>query len=135
MAYVSQDEKKAIAPKVKALLKKFGLKGSLSIDNHSTLVLTVKSGKIDFITDFNRTGPKGFNGKMFTPSKTHVDVNPYWCQEHFTGDAKEFAVAAVAALKGEGWYDKSDIQSDYFCTKHYVAVKIGRWDQPYVLEA
>ena len=35
MAYISQQEKKEIAPVVKGILKEYGLKGTLSIDNHS----------------------------------------------------------------------------------------------------
>jgi hypothetical protein len=130
MAYISQSEKKAIAPKIKALLKQYGLSGSLSVDNHSTLVLTVKSGKIDFIKNFNETHK---NDPRFNPAKDSINVNPYWVKEQFTGKAKDFAVAAVEALRGEGWFDKSDIMSDYHHVKHYVEVKIGRWDRAYEL--
>ena len=44
MAYMSQERKSEIAPKVKSILKKFGIKGSLSVRHHSTLSLTLKSG-------------------------------------------------------------------------------------------
>ena len=54
MAYMSQEKKAKIAPKVKKILKKFGVKGSLAVRNHSTLVLNLKSGKIDFIGNSNR---------------------------------------------------------------------------------
>ena len=54
MAYMSQERKSEIAPKVKSILKKFGIKGSLSVRHHSTLSLTLKSGKIDFIGNSNR---------------------------------------------------------------------------------
>ena len=39
MAYVSQELKARIAPRVKEILSKHGLKGSLSVRHHSTLVL------------------------------------------------------------------------------------------------
>ena len=40
MAYMSQERKAEITPKVKSILKKFGIKGSLSVRHHSTLSLT-----------------------------------------------------------------------------------------------
>ena len=55
MAYMNQQKKAVIASNLKPVLKKYGLKGSLSVNNHSTIVLTVKSGKIDFIKNFNST--------------------------------------------------------------------------------
>ena len=51
MAYVSQEMKSELAPVIKTILKKYGMKGSLAVRNHSTLVLNLKSGKIDFDTD------------------------------------------------------------------------------------
>ena len=51
MAYVDQAFKAQVAPKIKTLLKAYGLQGSLSIRNHSTLVLTVRSGRIDFFSN------------------------------------------------------------------------------------
>lgn len=39
MAYVNQAPKARIAPQVKQVLDKWGLKGSLGVNHHSTLVL------------------------------------------------------------------------------------------------
>ena len=55
MAYVSQELKAKLAPKIKAICKKYGVKASLAVRHHSTLVLNVKSGKIDFINDYGDT--------------------------------------------------------------------------------
>jgi hypothetical protein len=135
MAYVSQEMKSKLSPTVKALLKKYGLKGSLSVRHHSTLVLTVNSGRIDFIKNYNETvapHPR-YNEREFTPAKDSIQVNTYWCHEHFSGDAKDFLVAAVAALKGPDFFDHSDAQTDYFHCSHYVDINIGRWDKPYTV--
>lgn len=49
MAYISQDEKKAIAAQVKAILPK-GWKVSFSIKQHSTLICTIREmPKTDFV--------------------------------------------------------------------------------------
>ena len=141
MAYVSQEMKAKIAPTVKALLKKYGLKGSLSVNNHSTLVLTVKSGKIDFVENFISTDAKVMHGSKMSQDlidhiRKHqsVDVNPYWCHEHYSGAARDFLVAAIAALKGPDFFDHSDAQTDYFHCSHYVSIKIGKWNKPYQVE-
>lgn len=134
MAYISQEEKAKIAPVVKALLKKYNLKGSLSINNHSTLVLTIKAGEIDFIKNYNTVVAKRAGGhRLGNPAKDNISVNPYWFEEHFNGQAKKFLTEAHKAIKGEGWFNHSDSQTDYFHLKHYVEVSIGKWDKPYAL--
>ena len=127
MAYVSQEMKQKAAPIIKAICKKYGVKGTLSVRHHSTLVLTVKSGVLDFFKDYTQQNSH--------PARDYMDVNPYWYHEHFTGKCKAFLTEAIAALKGPEYFDKSDIQTDYFHCSHYVAIHIGRWDKPYMLEA
>lgn len=137
MAYISQEQKAKIAPVVKEILKKHGLKGSLSIHNHSTLHLTIKSGKIDFIKNYNETvaqRPGGFrNGSPVT--RGYMDVNHHWFTEHYSGVAQEVIGQLVAAMKGKDWYDNTDIQTDYFDTAYYLSISVGRWDKNYVVEA
>lgn len=133
MAYMSQENKAKIAPAIKAILKKYNVKASLSVRNHMTLALNVKSGSIDFIGNFNKTveaQPGGFrNG---TPAEGSLQVNPYWFQDHFDGVAKKFLKEVLDAMNMGNW-DKSDSQSDYFNVGWYVDVNIGKWDTPYVL--
>lgn len=133
MAYMSQENKAKIAPAIKAILKKYNVKASLSVRNHMTLALNVKSGSIDFIGNFNKTveaQPGGFrNG---TPAEGSLQVNPYWFQDHFDGVAKKFLKEVLEAMNDGNW-DKSDSQSDYFNVGWYVDVNIGKWDTPYVL--
>ena len=137
MAYISQAEKQAIAPAVKALLKAYNLKGSLSVSNHSTLVLTLTAGAIDFFASANRKNKEYALLRNEYPRevKGHMNVNVYWYDIHFDGVAAEFLGKAIQALRGEGWYDNTDLQSDYFDTKHYVDIRIGKWDKPYILQA
>jgi len=133
MAYINQEKKAAIAPVIKAILKKYNVKGSLAVRNHMTLALNVKSGSIDFIGNFNKTveaQPGGFlNG---TPAEGSLQVNPYWFQDHFDGKAKQFLKEVLEAMNDGNW-DKSDIQSDYFNVGWYVDVNIGKWNKPYTV--
>jgi hypothetical protein len=97
MAYMSQEKKASIAPKVKAILKKYNVKGSLAVRHHSSLVLNIKSGSIDFVENFIETDSKVMHGRKMAQDQIDyirknqsVDVNPYWYHEHFSGVAKEF---------------------------------------------
>lgn len=133
MAYMNQEKKSKIAPQVKKVLKKYGIKGSLAVRNNSTLVLNLKSGKIDFIGNSNRVCGNDFYqvSKGFKPNTTgYCDVNPYWFKEHYDGDAKAFLSEVLTAMNA-GNHDNSDIQTDYFDVGWYVSVNIGKWKQPY----
>ena len=135
MAYMNQERKAKIASLLKPVLKKYGVKGTLAVRSHMTICLNIKSGNIDFIKNYNDTvqsQPGGFrNG---SPAKNHIDVNPYWYQDHFSGKAKQFLSEAFAALKGAEWYDNSDAMTDYFDTAYYVDVNVGSWNKPYVCQ-
>jgi len=141
MAYMSQEKKAKIVAAVKPLLKKYGVKGTFAVRNHSTICLNIKEGKIDFIENYIGTDAAlPHAGKMsqdqinFIRKNKSLDVNPYWFQEHFSGNAKKFLTEAMAALKGAGWYDESDAQIDYFNTAYYVDINIGKWNKPYIVE-
>lgn len=140
MAYFNQERKQQRAPAIKAILKKYGVKGSLAVRNHSTFVLNIKSGKIDFIENFIQTDiEKPYGNKMSDDQVAYIrknkslDVNTYWYQEHYSGKAKSFLKEVLAVMNG-GNHDNSDVQTDYFDVGWYVDVNIGSWDKPYALE-
>lgn len=124
MAYMSQEKKAKIAPLIKAICKKYGVKASLAVRNHMTLVLNVKSGKVDFMKDYGNEE----NARQFG-----IQVNPYWYHEHFDGKSKKFLSEVIAAMNA-GNHDRSDAQVDYFDVGWYVEVIIGKWNKPYTIE-
>lgn len=141
MAYMNQERKAKIASMLKPILKKYGVKGSLAVRNHSTIVLTLKSGPIDFVENYIKTDANVRHGNKMSQDQVdyirknqYIDVNPYWFQEHFDGVAKKFLAETFAALKGAGWYDNSDAQIDYFDTAYYCDVNVGKWNKPYVCQ-
>ena len=137
MAYMNQERKAKITKMLKPILAKYKVKGSLSVRNHSTIVLTLKSGAIDFIGNSNRVCGNDFYQvqRGFKPTTSGYDqVNPYWFQDHYDGKAKAFLTEAFKALKSADWYDKSDAMTDYFNTAYYVDVNIGKWDAPYIVQ-
>jgi len=64
----------------------------------------------------------------------NFEVNPYWYDEHYKdGTAKDFIGEMISALKAADYYDRSDIQTDYFDTAYYYNLKVGDWNKPYTL--
>ena len=103
MAYVSQDRKKSLAPAIKAVLKKYNVKGTLSVRNHSSLVLTLKSGSIDFIENFiNLKKLNASNNKIkyfvFENVKSKKDVYMTYNIE-VTGSFVKYPCAAIYMLQ------------------------------------
>ena len=137
MAYINQNEKRELAPSIKAVLKKYKMKGTVAIRHHSTLVVNIRSGSLDIIQNwFDTVTKKGttndYGDIMDKPE--YMQVNEYWIDHNYSGIVKDFLNELVSAMKGENWFDKSDIQSDYFHIKHYVSVNVGNWDKPYIVE-
>lgn len=135
MAYMNQSRKAVIAEAVKPILKRYGVKGSLSVRNHSTIVLTLTEGKVDFIGDMNTTRQFGYIttelNKDEMRKRYELNVNPYWYQEHYTGRTLAFLSEIFPAMKAADWYDRSDAMVDHFDTAYYFDLHVGRWNKPY----
>jgi hypothetical protein len=119
MAYVSKQDKAELAPKIKLVLKKYDMKGSISVRHHSSLVVTLQSGAIDF-GDYSHG-----NG--------YIQVNTYWIDDHYTGIAKAFLTELLVAMKGPNYFNDDDAMTDYFSRSHYTDINVGKWNKPYVL--
>ena len=131
MAYMNQDKKKIIKANLDKVLKPLGIKYSLRVENHMAINCTIKSGAVDFIQNM-RDMLKGDQFRL-TTDRGYVQVNPYWYNEHFTGDARTIINDVIDALKSANYYDRSDAQVDYFDTAYYMHLNIGDWDKPYKL--
>ena len=136
MAYMSQERKAKIAPAVKAILKRYGVKGTLAVSNHMTLVLNIKSGKLNFIDDFNSTIQTDVHmfGRSFSPAENYISVNPYHYEKHFGNKVIKKFLDEIFRAMNSGNHNNSRIEIDYFDVGWYVDVNIGKWNKPYVLE-
>jgi hypothetical protein len=108
--------KQKLAPAIKAVLKKYGMKGTIAVRHHSTLVVNLQQGAIDF-------------------GKDYIQVNTYWVHEHYEGVARDFLMELVDAMKGPDFFDESDAMTDYFHLSHYIDINVGKWNKPYALAA
>ena len=115
MAYVSKETKAELAPVIKGVLAKYGVKGTIKVNNYSTLVVTLRK----------------VPAKLFTPKEIALgDVNVYHIDWYFEGTAKKFLNELLAAMKGDKWFNKTDAMIDYFHTAWYNDIKIGEWNKP-----
>lgn len=112
MAYFSQEMKAQLAPAIRAVLNRYKMKATISVHHHSSLVVTIKSGNIDF--------------------GNSQQVNEYWINQHYTGVARDFLTELLRAMKGPDYFNDDNSQTDYFHRSHYTDINIGRWDRPYV---
>ena len=118
MAYVSKQDKAELAPGIKAVLKKYSMKGSISVRNHSTLCVKISQGAIDF-------------SEQFTNGDTYIQVNEYWIDQHYTGIHRRFLNELLTAMKGPKYFNNDDAMTDYFHRSHYTDINIGMWNKPY----
>lgn len=138
MAYVSQEEKKALAVEVKKVCKKYGFKVSLSVRHHSTLVAKVKGAKqvlegycAEQMTP-HKVAKREFNGyNNFSPetvmkeaAKWGHDVNLHWLEENYCPTGVKFLQELKAAMEGPDFFCEDDAMTDYFHRSHYVDVSL-----------
>ncbi len=119
MAYISQQDKKDLAPAIKAVLKNYGMKGTIAINHYSSLVVNIQSGVLDFTDHFSH-------------GDGYIQVNTYHIDSWYSGTIKRFLQDLLKAMKGTKWYNNSDAMTDYFDTAYYIDINIGKWNKPYV---
>lgn len=137
MAYCSQETKKEVSPAIKAVMKKYGMKGSIAIRNHMVLVVNIKSGKLDIMENWYKKSTRFSDTNEYgdiIKKPEYISVNEYWIDSNYTGIVKDFLKDLIFAMKTPDWRNNSDIQSDYFDISYYTDVNIGSWNKPYQLE-
>ena len=141
MAYMSQERKKELSPAIKAVFKKYGIKGSISVQHYSKLVVKIKSGSIDFMRGYadihNMKAERGQRDYTMIEVPEYVGVNEFHIDSNFDGVAEECLTELLSAMNGVGTddenFDKSDAMTDYFQVGWYTDITIGTWEKPYTL--
>lgn len=128
MAYISQDTKKQIQELIKPILKKYGIKATLSIKHYSTLELNIHAGKLDFLGDAEKTLKYDISGGYISPHRCRYTE---WFKDR---TILAFFDEVVPLLYTPGWRNNSDPMTDYFDITYYIDINIGRWNKPYKLE-
>ena len=141
MAYVSKEDKAKLTPGIKAVLKKYGMKGSISVRNYSGLVVKLTSGPLDILGDYKRgcvqdtridlSNPSDVERVNYRLEATYIDVNSYYLNETYTGQIKAFMQELHSAMEGENFFNHDDGMTDYFHRSHYTYIYVGGYNKPY----
>lgn len=123
MAYMDQAKKAKIAEALRAVMPA-SFKYSLSVRNHSTLCLTIRSAPVDIL------GAIAYSEKV-----THFGINVYHVERQFKPYGLGMECAAlfgrIRDAMNTGNHDRSDVMTDYFDVGHYIEINIGAWNKPF----
>jgi hypothetical protein len=110
MAYMNQEKKAELAPAIKAVFKKYSVKGTISVRDHVALCVTIKESPFA-IGDC-------------------VQVNHYTIDRSYEGECRDFLNELHEAMT-DGNHDDSDSQVDYFDVGWYVSINFGTYEKPH----
>lgn len=129
MAYISQEEKKELAPAIKAVAKKYGRTVSIGIRNNMKLVVKVKAAEDIY---------KRLYAKTIENRTTYVDpelsklsefghlVNDYWIEERYHEKDHAFLNDLHASMHSKSFYNNDDAMTDYFDRSYYTAIELHK---------
>ena len=127
MAFITALEVREIR---KELKKQFpGWKFSVRGQHYTSVNVDILKGTADFAPDMR-------DPKYEQVNQYYIDQGWNKANAYVLNKIKEIIKTAPANAKGgRVWYDKSDIQCDYFDTAYYYHIAVGKWDKPYELIA
>lgn len=121
MAYMSQEQKKVIAAKLKKVVPA-GWKYSLRVRDHSTIVMTVTAAPLDFSDKVD-----WYEGRV----RDVYQVNPYHFERNILCEKFRAEVKAIMDCLNTDNFNNSDTMTDYFHVGHYVDLTFGAFGKPY----
>lgn len=119
MAYIDQKTKAILAPAIREVCKKYGVKCTISIPENLTLRVTLTEGPIQF-----------GDARDYCIWRGH-EVNTYWFRSQYSGTALQFLTELILAMKGEIWYKDTKSEVDYYDIAYYLCVSVGSPRKPY----
>lgn len=140
MAYITKAEIQEKRKQINALCKQHGVSATVSGANTSSVTVTIRKGKIDFLVNHVETVRHYERVKQnqivdnaeWYAKRGYFTCNHYYLDRQFSGDALAFLNEVLTILK-IGHYDNSDIMTDYFNCAWYMHICIGTYEKPYQL--
>ena len=128
MAYINQEKKKELAPRIKEVAKTYGYKVSLSINNHSTLVATISDGPAS-LRDVVHSVDMDDEHRKNVIKRGYFSINHYYL-DRYVGEVGNFLRHLYRAMS-IGNHNNSDYMTDYFDIGWYVDINFGKWNKAY----
>ena len=134
MAYITQEMKKELAPGIKAVLKKFGVKGTIAVRDRHCFTVNIKEGVLDFIGEANKRNKEYAerNGSHF------YEIGGYYQENAYSGRTTDeptaidnFLEELRDAMRGTLYYNNDDIMTDYFDSAYFMNINIGQYNKEY----
>lgn len=140
MAYITKAEIQEKRKQVNALCKLYGVSATVSGANTSSVTVTIRKGKIDFLANHVDTVKAHWvtndqqinDNAEWHAKRGYFNCNHYYLDRQFSEEVLEFLEKLLVILK-IGHYDNTDVMSDYFECAWYIDIKIGQWNKPYLL--
>ena len=129
MAYFTQDMKKKVAPLIKTIAKKYGVKTSIRVSRGVRIIITVIEGSVDFNDTYeyfnNDDGRGGFNGRLNASDEGYGSVAAL-----LVNDLYDLVYGELDHYDNSNPYEGNNILETAF----YMSVKIGDFGKPYILK-
>ena len=145
MAFMNQEKKKILAPAIKAVLKKYNMKGTIAVRHYMSLVVNIKEGALDLLgaEQKHRDEYAKMRGQESYPVGDNLQVNQFyaaeWAEKVGETTIAKFYEELIDAMNGRGTsvqnHDNSDAMTDYFDVGYYIDINVGNWNKPYNLAA
>jgi len=155
MAYISQEEKKELAPAIKAVAKKYGRKVTIGIRNHMDLVVKVKGAEDIYERFYAKTieermlAGRDRNGDSIQNdidwdapidisslsrmtyldpelSKFGYSINTHWIEENYDEKDHAFLNELHASMHSKDFYNDDDVMTDYFSRSYYTSIELHK---------
>lgn len=137
MAYIEKERVAEIRAELKKLFPTF--KFSVTRQDHSSVVIKILKGDIDFFDDAMRPDGTNNHGETYKLSdyrkeQGHTSVNHFWIEDHWCGEAQEMLLKIKEiACKGNVDRNAGDMGADYPAWNFFVEISIGAYNRPYEL--
>lgn len=135
MAYISQEEKKAIVKALKDIVPK-NWKVTYGVNHHSTFVMRISEADINLPYEFRYVDRDDVERNADGCHHTHVlseSAGTYYGSYRFVSPDVLVLFKSICETIHSvgGWFDNSDLMTDYHNTAFYVDIKFGTWDKPF----
>lgn len=128
MAHMNQEKKKTLSAWIKNVLNKYWMKWTISVSDHLSLVVTIKSWKIDFFKDIDPDYLQNNNVQKYN----QININEYHLERMFSWVSLDFLKELKDAMMD--WnHDNSDPMTDYFDVWWYIDINFWTFDKDYVV--